>query len=98
MADWLQSNGISYLIPHVLPSDMYADASHPLGTGYALLAEQLFEDEDFRAFDGRAKRAGATSSLDASGATGYVTAPLSLPARRHGSHRRTVQSSRTGSS
>ncbi len=45
---WLVENNIAYYIPEALPSEHYSDASHPLADGYALLAEQLFEDESFR--------------------------------------------------
>jgi lysophospholipase L1-like esterase len=30
-------------VPPVLPSELYADASHPLSDGYKLLAKQLSE-------------------------------------------------------
>jgi hypothetical protein len=33
-----------------LPSDHYADASHPLAKGYALLARRLWESPAFAAF------------------------------------------------
>ena len=49
---WLKAQGIPYYIPPALPSDHYADASHPLGDGYAMLAKQLFEDKSFVSFDG----------------------------------------------
>ena len=34
----------------LLPSEQYADASHPLAAGYRSLAEQLVKDEAFAAF------------------------------------------------
>jgi len=37
-------NNISCYIPSALPTRYYADASHPLSDGYALLATQLFEN------------------------------------------------------
>jgi hypothetical protein len=40
---WLHDEKIPYAAPPPLPSDAYADASHPLSDGYALLAKQLFE-------------------------------------------------------
>lgn len=40
--DWLRERGIAYAAPPPLPTDYYADASHPLGEGYALLARELF--------------------------------------------------------
>lgn len=46
-----------YLIPP-LPSERYADASHPTGAGYQLLARQLAGDASFRAFCGE-KTSGA---------------------------------------
>ncbi|MHC4738586.1 MAG: hypothetical protein ACYS9Y_06745 [Planctomycetota bacterium] len=41
----LQEKNISYYTPSVLPSEFYADVSHPLSEGYALLAEQLFDND-----------------------------------------------------
>jgi hypothetical protein len=31
-----------------LPSDLYADASHPLTDGYDLLAKRIYADQRFR--------------------------------------------------
>jgi hypothetical protein len=45
---WLRQNNIAYCIPAVLPSELYRDASHPLGQGYAMLAKQLFENRSFK--------------------------------------------------
>jgi len=45
---WLRQNNVAYCIPSVLPSELYRDASHPLGRGYAMLAKQLFENESFK--------------------------------------------------
>ncbi len=45
---WLQRNNIAYCVPDVLPSELYRDASHPLGPGYAMLAKQLFENQSFK--------------------------------------------------
>jgi hypothetical protein len=45
---WLQQNNIAYYMPPVLPSELYVDASHPLGEGYAMLVKQLFENESFK--------------------------------------------------
>jgi len=39
---WLRERGIASHVPSTLPSDLYADLSHPLADGYALLAEQLW--------------------------------------------------------
>lgn len=44
---WLKENNVPCFIPRALPSEMYADASHPLGCGYALLAEWMLEDAEF---------------------------------------------------
>jgi len=44
---WLRENRIPHLVPETLPSDLYADASHPLTDGYALLARKTLESEDF---------------------------------------------------
>ena len=47
IALWLQQNNIPYYMAPVLPGELYADASHPLDKGYAMLAKQLFENESF---------------------------------------------------
>ncbi|TKJ35045.1 MAG: hypothetical protein CEE38_16445 [Planctomycetes bacterium B3_Pla] len=48
IADWLRQNNVAFFMPPALPSELYSDASHPLAEGYAMLAEQLFENESFR--------------------------------------------------
>jgi hypothetical protein len=48
--EWLQQQGIPHCAPPPLPSEYYADASHPLAEGYRLLAQQLMEDEAFLRF------------------------------------------------
>jgi len=50
---WLQDERIAHYIPSALPSDYYADASHPLSDGYALLAKQLLDHESFIRFNSR---------------------------------------------
>jgi hypothetical protein len=40
---WLRDNGVPCLAPAPLPSELYADASHPLAEGYALLADGLLK-------------------------------------------------------
>ena len=47
---WLRENEIPYAIPPALPSEYYADASHPLSEGYSLLAGQLLRNEPFVRF------------------------------------------------
>ncbi len=49
---WLRENGIPSAAPPALESDFYADASHPLGEGYSMLAKQLFDEESFVRFQG----------------------------------------------
>jgi len=39
---WLGENTFTFFQPTTLPSDLYADLSHPLRQGYALLAEELW--------------------------------------------------------
>jgi hypothetical protein len=41
---WLRDHGLAYSRLPLLPSESYADLSHPLGPGYAFLAEQIWED------------------------------------------------------
>lgn len=47
---WLAEQRIPHFVPAALPSDLYADASHPLGKGYAMLAGQLLECPAFQEF------------------------------------------------
>jgi hypothetical protein len=49
---WLQKEAVPYHIAAVLPSELYKDASHPLGKGYEMLAGRLFESESFKVFLG----------------------------------------------
>jgi hypothetical protein len=44
---WLLQNNIACYMPPVLPAKIYQDASHPLSEGYAMIAEQLLENESF---------------------------------------------------
>lgn len=48
MAAWLKQAGIPSIVPEVLPSSLYADASHPLTAGYERLARQLNDAPVFR--------------------------------------------------
>jgi len=48
IVEWLQANRIAHVVPETLPSRLYADASHPLTEGYALLARRLGGDRAFR--------------------------------------------------
>jgi hypothetical protein len=41
METWLREQGIDYAAPPPLPSELYADASHPLAEGYARIAHEL---------------------------------------------------------
>ncbi|MCP4613500.1 MAG: hypothetical protein GY845_32815 [Planctomycetes bacterium] len=47
IALWLQQNNIPFYMAPALPSELYADASHPLDKGYAMIAKQLLENESF---------------------------------------------------
>jgi len=50
---WLGNQGIAFFAPAPLPSDEYADASHPLNAGYARLAELVASDAGFQRWLGR---------------------------------------------
>ena len=39
---WLTENDFAFFQPSTLPSELYADLSHPLSQGYALLAEEIW--------------------------------------------------------
>jgi hypothetical protein len=47
---WLTRENIPHLTPDPLPSELYADASHPLTLGYQLLAQRTLADPAFRAW------------------------------------------------
>lgn len=49
---WLDQAGVPHLAAEILPSALYADASHPLTDGYKLLAEQLWRDGAFQKWAG----------------------------------------------
>lgn len=48
IGDWLKQNRIPYATPDALPSELYADASHPLTEGYRQLAKLIFDDSQFQ--------------------------------------------------
>jgi hypothetical protein len=50
VAAWLREQGIAHDVPPALPSDEYADASHPTAAGYQRLARRLFGQEAFGQF------------------------------------------------
>jgi len=47
---WLRDQRIPHYVAPPLPTDLYADASHPLPAGYALLARQILEQDSYRKF------------------------------------------------
>ena len=47
VADWLAANDVLHYVPKALPSETYADTSHPLAEGYRTLAERLLESKTF---------------------------------------------------
>ncbi len=53
IAAWLSQNTVPCVVPELLPSSLYADASHPLTEGYRLLASRLHGDQTFRAWSAR---------------------------------------------
>jgi len=48
MERWLEKEKIPHYAPRLLPSDMYADLSHPLGDGYREIARELFGSPSFQ--------------------------------------------------
>ncbi|MHC4176357.1 MAG: hypothetical protein ACYSWU_02555 [Planctomycetota bacterium] len=44
---WLRQEKVAHCVPAALPSEYYADASHPLAEGYRLLAERLLDESFF---------------------------------------------------
>jgi hypothetical protein len=49
IGQWLTENRVPHLVATPLPTNLYADSSHPLADGYALLAQQLVNDPAFQA-------------------------------------------------
>jgi hypothetical protein len=47
IAQWLKQNQILNVVAELLPSELYADASHPLTDGYKMLAEQIYSNPQF---------------------------------------------------
>ena len=45
--EWLARNNVRFYSPDDLPSELYADASHPLKEGYARIAQGLRSEEAF---------------------------------------------------
>jgi hypothetical protein len=45
---WLRDQRVTFINLHLLPTEEYADASHPLAAGYARIARQLNENHDFQ--------------------------------------------------
>jgi hypothetical protein len=45
--NWLKQENIPHLTPQTLPSELYADASHPLTQGYDLLATEIYKTSEF---------------------------------------------------
>ena len=50
IGEWLKQNQIPNAIPETLPSELYADASHPLTQGYQLLAKAIYADPQFQSW------------------------------------------------
>jgi len=53
VAAWLTAESIPHSVPEPLPSELYADASHPLTAGYELMAKRTLADAAFRRWLGR---------------------------------------------
>ena len=47
IATWLSQNQVPHIDPDLLPSSLYADASHPLTEGYAMIARQIRQHQTF---------------------------------------------------
>jgi hypothetical protein len=71
--NWLGEQHIPHYVPPPLPSDLYADASHPLGKGYALLAEQILRDDSFSQFLGGEPQQAHAKNV---GSASCVTCPI----------------------
>jgi hypothetical protein len=47
---WLEAQQLPHFVARLLPSDDYADTSHPLAEGYAKLARQVMDSDEFKSF------------------------------------------------
>ncbi len=47
---WLKQNNVSYYMALELPSELYADASHPVAEGYRLIAEEMLKTDFIKSF------------------------------------------------
>jgi hypothetical protein len=45
---WLEQTAVPVIVPETLPTDLYADASHPLTDVYHLLARRLAQNATYR--------------------------------------------------
>jgi hypothetical protein len=50
IGEWLKQNQIPSAVPEPLPSELYADASHPLTDGYQMLAKCIYANPRFRSW------------------------------------------------
>jgi hypothetical protein len=50
MIGWIAGRDIPFVAPEPLPTELYADASHPIAAGYKHFAEGLLADPGFRSF------------------------------------------------
>ena len=55
MESWLEKNDVDYLSASDLPSEYYADASHPLAPGYARIAGELWGTGSFQRWFARTR-------------------------------------------
>jgi hypothetical protein len=53
VTNWLKQSEIPHFAPDPLPTEMYADASHPLTQGYQQLAEKILAEKSFKDWLGR---------------------------------------------
>lgn len=53
VASWLAERQVPHVVPELLPSALYADASHPLTEGYARLAREIWRNGKFQEWLGR---------------------------------------------
>lgn len=57
-AEWFRKNAIPCFVPDSLPAELYVDASHPIGEGYARMARELLEQPAFRNLIGLGESSG----------------------------------------
>lgn len=97
IAGWLERNHVPHIVPDLLPSALYADASHPLTEGYRLIAEQICRHARFQswAWANPAARQSVLSGTQTRAVFARMDTTPGLPQSRRGGHSGPVMEGRS---